>query len=53
VKFNLDIAKKQGAKIQLITCLEKDNLGAWYKDKRINKQIVRDAKKFAWSFSQN
>jgi len=43
----LDIAKKQGAKIQVLTCLEKDNLGAWYKDKRINKQIIRDAKKFA------
>ena len=46
----LDIAKKQGAKIQVITCLEKDNLGAWYKDKRINKQIVRNAKKFAMEF---
>ena len=43
----LDIVKKQGAKIQVLTCLEKDNLGAWYKDKRINKQIMRDAKKFA------
>ena len=46
----LDIAKKQGAKIQVLTCLEKDNLGAWYKDKRINKQIVKDAKKFAMTF---
>jgi len=46
----LDIAKKQGAKIQVLTCLEKDNLGAWYKDKRINKQILRDAKKFAMEF---
>jgi len=46
----LGIAKKQGAKIQVLTCLEKDNLGAWYKDKRINKQILRDAKKFAMEF---
>jgi len=46
----LDIAKKQGAKIQVLTCLEKDNLGAWYKDKRTNKQILRDAKKFAMEF---
>lgn len=46
----LDIAKKQDAKLNVLTCLEKDNLGAWYKDKRINKQIVKDAKKFAMSF---
>jgi len=46
----LDIAIKQGAKIQVLTCIEKNNLGAWYKDKRINKQILRDAKKFAMEF---
>ena len=46
----LDIAKKQDAKLNVLTCLEKDNLGAWYKDKRINKKIVKDAKKFAMSF---
>ena len=43
----LDIAKKQNAKISILTCLEKDNLGAWYKDKRINRQIIKDAKEFA------
>ena len=46
----LDIAKKQNAKIKVLTCLEKDNLGAWYKDSRVNKQIIRDAKKFAMTF---
>jgi len=46
----LDIAKTQGAKINVLTCLEKDNLGAWYTDKRVNKKILRDAKKFAQSF---
>jgi len=46
----LDIAKKQDAKLNVLTCLEKDNLGAWYKDKRINKKIVKDAKKFAMNF---
>jgi len=46
----LDIAKKHDAKINVLTCLEKDNLGAWYVDKRINKQIIKDAKKFAMSF---
>ncbi|MDH3764618.1 MAG: universal stress protein [Nitrosopumilus sp.] len=38
------------AKIQVLTCLEKDNLDAWYKDKRVNKQIIKDAKNFAMAF---
>ena len=46
----LDIAKKHDAKINVLTCLEKENLGAWYVDKRVNKQIIRDAKKFAMVF---
>ncbi len=46
----LDIAKKQNAKIIVLTCLEKENLGAWYVDNRVNKQIVKDAKKFAIDF---
>ena len=46
----LSIAKKQQAKISILTCLEKDSLGAWYKDKRVNKKIVKDAKKFAMGF---
>ena len=46
----LDIAKTQGAKINVLTCLEKENLGAWYIDKRVNKKIINDAKKFAKSF---
>ena len=46
----LDIAKKHDAKINVLTCLEKENLGAWYIDKRVNKQIIRDAKKVAMVF---
>lgn len=46
-KAALGIAKKQKSKIFLLSCLEKDNLGAWYIDKRINKQIMTDAKRFA------
>ena len=46
----LGIAKKKRAKINLLTCLEKDNLGAWYVDKRVNKEIVKDAKAFAMGF---
>jgi len=43
----LEIAKKQNAKINVLTCLEKENLGAWYLDKRVNKQIIKNAKKYA------
>ena len=46
----LNIAKKQNAKIKVLTCLEKENLGAWYVDKRLNKKIVKDAKAFAMKF---
>jgi nucleotide-binding universal stress UspA family protein len=48
-KMALDIAKKHNSKIYVITCLEKENLGAWYIDKRINKQILKDAKNYAKS----
>lgn len=46
----LDIAKTHNAKISVLTCLEKENLGAWYIDKRINKQIVKNAREYAMSF---
>ena len=49
-KAALSIAERKNSKIHLLTCLEKGNLGAWYTDKRINKQIMRDAKKFAKGF---
>ena len=46
----IDIAKKHNAKLSILTCLEKDNLGAWYVDKRINKQIIQNAKKLALGY---
>jgi len=49
-KTALDIAKKHKSKIYVLTCLEKENLGAWYIDKRVNKKIVQDAKKYAKNF---
>lgn len=49
-KAALGVAKKHKSKVFLLSCLEKDNLGAWYIDKRINKQIISDAKKYAKSF---
>ena len=46
----LGVAKKHKSKVFVLSCLEKDNLGAWYIDKRINKQIISDAKRYAKSF---
>jgi len=46
----LDIAKNKNAKIHVLTCLEKEDIGAWYIDKRTNKKIMGDAKKFAKEF---
>jgi len=46
----LDIAKNNNAKINVLTCLEKEDVGAWYTDKRTNKKIMSDAKKFAKEF---
>ena len=49
-KAALGVAKTHKSKVFVLSCLEKDNLGAWYIDKRINKQIISDAKKYAKSF---
>ena len=49
-RMALDIAKNNNAKISVLTCLEKDDVGAWYIDKRTNKKIINDAKKFAKDF---
>jgi len=46
----LDIAKNNNAKIKVLTCLEKEDVGAWYTDKRTNKKIMSDAKEFAKEF---
>ena len=46
-KAALGIAKRKNSVVHVLTCLEKGNLGAWYIDKRINKQILKDAKDFA------
>ncbi|QLH07402.1 universal stress protein [Nitrosopumilus ureiphilus] len=49
-RIALDIAKNNNAKINVLTCLEKEDVGAWYIDKRTNKKIMNDAKKFAKDF---
>ncbi|MGI0062868.1 MAG: universal stress protein [Nitrosotalea sp.] len=46
----LDMAKKYGAKISLLTCLEKENISAWCINKKVHMQIIKDAEKFARDF---
>ena len=49
-KAALSIAENNNAKVKVLTCLEKEDVGAWYIDKRTNKEIMKDAKKFASGF---
>jgi len=49
----LDIAKKYNAKINVLTCLEKENISAWCVNKEMHSQIIEDGKKFATSFIPN
>ena len=47
----LDIAQKHDARISILTCLEKENLGAWYVDKKVRMLIhslERDAQWMPW-----
>ncbi|MDE1877550.1 universal stress protein [Candidatus Nitrosotalea okcheonensis] len=48
--FALDIAKKYGAKISVLACLEKENISAWCINKNAHIQIIKDAEKFAMDF---
>lgn len=40
-----ELAKQHDSNIKVISCLDVGNLGGWYIDKRINKDIMRKAKK--------
>jgi nucleotide-binding universal stress UspA family protein len=46
----LDIAKSQNSKIRLLCCINKNDMGAWYIDKRINRDIMNNAKKLATKY---
>ncbi|MDH5658975.1 MAG: universal stress protein [Nitrosopumilus sp.] len=41
----VEVAKQHDSHIRVISCLDISNLGGWYVDKRINKDIMRKAKK--------
>lgn len=40
----LDISKQHDSKLRVVACLDIANLGGWYIDKRINKDIMKKAK---------
>lgn len=40
----LDISKQHDSKLRVVACLDVANLGGWYIDKRINKDIMKKAK---------
>jgi len=41
----VELAKQHDSHIRVVSCLDISNLGGWYIDKRINKDIMRKAKK--------
>ena len=47
----LDIARKFGAKISILACLEKENISAWCVNKKLHMQIIKDAESFARDFT--
>jgi len=40
----IEIAKQHDSNLKVVACLDIANLGGWYIDKRINKDIMKNAK---------
>lgn len=40
----MEITKQHDSNLKVVTCLDIANLGGWYKDKRINKDILKNAR---------
>ncbi len=40
----LDLAKLHGSNLRVVACLDVENLGGWYVDKRVNNDIMKKAK---------
>ncbi len=40
----MEITKQHDSNLKVVTCLDITNLGGWYKDKRVNKGILKNAK---------
>jgi len=41
----LDIAIQHNSNLKVVACLDIENIGGWYIDKRTNKEIMKNAKK--------
>lgn len=46
-KIALDMAKKHGSKLKVVTFIGKADVGAWYIDVKLNKEIMKKAKNFS------
>jgi len=40
----MEMTKQHESNLHIVTCLNIENLGGWYKDKRINKDILKNAR---------
>jgi len=49
----LDLAKLHGSNLRVVACLDVENLGGWYVDKRINKDIMKKAKNLTENLFSN
>lgn len=48
----IEIAKQHGSNVKVVSCLDIANLGGWYIDNRINKDIMKKAKNLRETFLQ-
>ncbi len=46
-KVALDMAKKHGSKLKVVTFIGEADVGAWYIDVKLNKEIMKKAKNFS------
>ncbi len=46
-KIALDMAKKHGSKLKVVTFIGEADVGAWYIDVKLNKEIMKKAKNFS------
>jgi nucleotide-binding universal stress UspA family protein len=52
-KKAVELAKQHDSQIKVVSCLDIANLGGWYIDKRINRDIMRKAKKLTEDLFSN
>ena len=49
----IELAKQQDSQIKVVSCLDIANIGGWYIDKRINKDIMRKARNLTGKLFSN